>query len=441
MVFMRNAFFKKIYQKYLNNFELLNPVGLNLIIKSSALILGILSSRWLFSYLPKADLNSYFLIIAYTSVILQSLNFGVYSLIQKFYTNKEYENSLPDIWATFSVFKFFTYFLGLISVLLTYDIFLSIENQRIYYILIIFTAQFFLEIDNNYRAVCNSRNRAWQFSFTDFISKVLLLIILYSFSFLIQDQFLFNFYVWTIFVVNFISLIVDYLWQKKDTKWGTFRFSIFKKNLPTILVLVLSTVFLSLYENTDRLFLEYFNSSSEVIVGYSNAYLNVFEKSKIIVSMSVPMIASFVKRGFDKNKTDKIDNILFDKIFLKGFALIVFLAFSTYLASTLFGPLILFFIDSENKYTLSLKVLPFLTVSIIPYFIYLFFSILVTFKNGEKWMLLTEFLSLILALVLYYFLIGSFSLYGAAVATFIVYTFKMLLNISFFFFLYKPKTL
>ena len=435
---MKNSILNKLHQKYKNNFGLLNSIGLNLIIKSLALVLGIVSSRWLFSFLPEDDLNSYYLIIAYTAVILQSLNFGIYTLIQKFYTNKEYENDLPDIWATFNVFKFFTYFIGIIAVLLSYNIFLSVENQRIYFILIIFTGQFFLEIDNNYRAVCNSRNRAWQFSFTDFINKILLLIVLYSIGFFIKNEFLFSFYVWSVFIMNAISLVIDYFWQKKDTKWGKFKFSILKKNFSSIIFLILTTICLALYENTDRLFLEYFNFSSEVIIGYSNTYVNIFEKAKIVVSMTIPMMASFAKQKLDTNK--QFQNILFferHKTIFKTFLLVFAIAIITFLVVLILGPLVLFLIDSDQKYDLSFKILPFLSISIIPYFIYTYFNILINFKNGEKWMFLIEFLTLILAMILYYFLIGNFSLYGAAIATFIIYFFKMILNIGFYFYLYK----
>jgi O-antigen/teichoic acid export membrane protein len=448
---MKDIMLKNIYKRYLENSKLLNSVFLNLFIKSSALVLGILSNRWLVSFLPEADLNSYYVIVAYTTFILQSLNLGVYILIQKFYTNKEYQNDLPDIWATFNIFKFFTYFIGTIVILSTYNLFLSAGNQRLYFILIIFTSQFLLEIDSHYKAVCDSRNRAWQFSFTDFVSKIIFLVILYSIGFSIKDEFLFRFYIWTFFSISFISLITDYFWQKKDTKWGKFKFSILKENFPSIIFLILTNLCIALYDNTDRLFLEYFNSSKEVIIGYSNTYVNIFEKAKIIVSMTIPMMASFAKQQLDKKLKSETDSDapenkqkLFKKTFferhktiLKIFSFVLIIAVATFFAILVFGPIILRLIDSKQRYDLSFKVLPLLALSIVPYFIYAYFFVLINFKNGEKWMFVTELLTLILAMIVYYFLIGNFSLYGAAIATFIIYCFKMTLNILLYFYLYR----
>ena len=429
--------FSKLITKFIDYRVILSSIFWIFLFKVLAVFLGIFTNRWLVQNLSPENLSTYFLILSYNSLIIQSLGFGIYPLIQKFYTNKEHEHNLPNIWATFNIVRFVTYFVAILIILVSYHYVSSFQEDQLYFILVLFSAQFLLEIDSHYQGVCNAKGNAWQFSLTDLIGKVLLLIILFSVGWIIKDTDLFIFYVWVIFLTNLVSLTVDTIWQRKYTKWGRFDLDLLKKNLPTMMFLMMSGMISSVYENIDRLILDYFQFSQEVIIAYANAYTNLFDKSKIVVLIAIPTLASFLKKKIDESSFSATNWLTKHKNFLFSFLLVFIIGFATFTALTIFGPWVLRFIDPKGKYDLSFQVLPILAFALIPYFLNVFISILIALKNGEKFNFVIEFVSLIFALTLYFILIPQMSLFGAAYATLFTYSFGLIIRLICYFWLYN----
>ncbi len=427
----------KLIAKFIDYRGILSSIFWIFLFKVLAVFLGIFTNRWLVQNLPPENLSTYFLILSYNSLIIQSLGFGIYPLIQKFYTNKEHEHNLPNIWATFNIVRFVTYFIAILIILASYHYVSSFQEDQLYFILVLFSAQFLLEIDSHYQGVCNAKGNTWQFSLTDLISKILLLIILFGISWMIKDTDLFIFYIWAVFLTNLVSLVIDAIWQRKYTKWGRFEFNLLKQNLPTMIFLMMSGLVSSIYENIDRLILDYFQSSQEVIIAYANAYTNLFDKSKIVVLIAIPTLASFLKKRIDETSFSATNWFARHKNFLFSFLLVFIIGLATFIGLTIFGPWVLKFIDPKGKYDLSFQVLPILAFALVPYFLNVFIFILIALKNGEKFNFAIEFISLIFALTLYFILIPQMSLFGAAYATLFTYSFGLIIRLICYFWLYN----
>lgn len=410
------------------NSNLLSEIGLNVFFKVSAIFLGLLTNKWLNDNVDTPVLADYFIVISYNAVVLQFFSFATYISLQKFFTNKEYKADLPSIWTTINVSKVLFYFVSVFFIFLTYQSFTGSAAEDLKAILIIFTGQYLLEIDNHYRSISNVNGKSWKFSLSDLISKLFLVVMLFLVGFLIQYQQTYTYYILLLLAAHIFSLLLDTFFFRKDVSWGKFDFKLFKSIYKNALYLSFSNILLSLYETTDKLFLEYFNYSEEVIIGYSNAYINVFDKFKILISLIIPVTASNIKLRMDINPT------MWPKTFLKSSLFVLSVGLFSALAIYLFGPVIIYII--ADQYPLAYEALPILALGMIPFTLQIYFGLHLVFLNGEKSDLISHLITFVVAMILYYFLIGQFGLYGAAWSTVAIYSIKACLKL---FFYYKLK--
>ena len=382
-------------------------LALNLLIKFVAVGFGLFTNRWLISSLSIGEYETYVLIIAYNQLILQLVDFGIPLLIQKYYTNETDIEKLSTVWSTFNLFRFFSYFISIILVLFTFR-FSQTDNLNL--IILIYSAQFIILADNNYRSVCNTNNRTWQFSASDVFGKLILIIglfLVYQFYVEVSPIWFFGYASLASYV---FSYLIDFYWQNKYVKWGKPDLSIINENKTAIASLSLSTLAVASYLNTDRLILKFFEASAFEVNSYANGY-KILDLASIVTGLLVPQIASQLIKAL-KGKNNK-------KPVLKYSFGVVSLSFFVSLAILVIGPYVLSFIDIENKYSLAWDILPLLALVQIPMMISFFMGHIVVFLNGEKFVLLVTILISILVNSSYFILIPQYGVWGAAWSTLI----------------------
>jgi O-antigen/teichoic acid export membrane protein len=407
-------------------YGLIAQVGVKLL----AVSLGFFTTRWLISQLKVQEYETYNLIITYTNLILTIIYLGIPNLIQKFYTNEKDSAKLADYWATFGVVRLVSFFAALIIIVITYPL---SQTRDLLNIVIIFTAQFILLTDLNYRSVCDAKQTTWQFSITDFAGKLLLISFLYSaIWFNLQFGFSNLIYFGLVSILAYsIALFLDFLWQGKHTPFGRVRWSIVKQNAVPIIYLGVSGLIVATFLNTDRLFLKYFGFSPETVNGYSNAY-RLLEIATIVPSLITPTLASWIKGALDRQQTlwlgEKLKKVLpyhQTKWIISTewslYILILGVAITTSLL--LLGDFALYLIDPTLKYPEAISSLKILSWTMIPLSLMNLYTHLVILFEGERDELVSMTLSGILQIGLYLWWIPLYGASGAAWSTVATFTF------------------
>lgn len=428
------------------------------LIKFLAIGLGFFVNRLINTHLDTEALNTYNLITAYTPIILGLVTFGLPDLIQKFYTNHRDPELLKDFWTTTSIIRFVSYFLGigliflnfwladlplienslLAPILIVFKTKDNLKQENLFYILGIFSAQFLLIADLGYRSVCNTRDRAWQFNFTDLLGKFLVVLFLALISLLFELTL--DTLILILLFAYSICFFLDFVWQKDLTEWGKWNYAIFQANLPSILYLSISSFITSLYWTTDRLFLKQFGATSYQINGYTNIY-RVFEIATVPGSLIVPILATKLKMFLDDKRRDRHDNTNnLPTLIWSRLGLVLSLGLFVAVLFWLFAPWILSLIEPKKLYfENSIQALPALTVALVFYFGNVFLSHLLIYANGEKQHLYATLAVALLAFYLYFSLIPKFLILGASWATALFYIFDFVLKTFLVFSLYKDK--
>ena len=424
-------------------------IVLNSIIKLGAVVLGFLTTRWLINFLPEKSLESYYLILAFNNIILATINLGIPTLIQKYYTNITDEKKLSEVWTTISALRIFTYFLGIVIILFTYPLSQTVNSLN--YIIIIFTAQFILVADQNYRSVADTKHNSWQVALTDFLGKISVVAGIYTFTIWLTDYKAdaLSLFAWVSVVSYAIVFAIDFVWQYKNTKLGRFNFELLKENIPTLTYLSLSAFIVSIYLYTDKIFLKLFGYNEFLINSYSNSY-KLFEVATIVPSITAPILSSFIKNKIDRNEHSKVSKYFKEKLNLKSDSLstIVEWCFYCFTAGLVYfiisipmAKLGFYLIDPSNKYSLSNDVFPILAANLALLSPVLLLGNLIIFFDHEKQEFLNQIIVCIFGLSFYLVLIPIYGIFGAAWATLIAYLVDLIVKIIITFRILKNKKL
>jgi len=397
---------------------------LNIFIKMGAVAVGILTARWATNYLSTSELAEYNSIIAYTSILLTALHFGLPEIIQKVYTNTTNDSVRRQAWTTMLIMRGISYLIGLVLVFLTYQL---SGSKNIALVTSFFTVQFILVLDGHYRSVCDAEGRTWQFSIADFVAKAIAITSLYLgiFVFNIQSS------VWFLLTCltggYLLSLLVDVIWQYKYTKLAKPNFQIFKGHFHSIFLLTLSNIAFALYNTTDKLFIRWFDIGNADFNGYVNGY-KIFESVLIIPGVTIPMLASYMKKQYDKNEVNWLggwfqSNFQFlsktQSFFAQWITVSAGLGLFLSVAVIIGGPILLFLIDPQNLYPQAYTVLPWLAAAAFLNPIVVIMARFIVFSNGgEKYELMSSLVLMIIAITGYVIFIPKFGIVGAAMATF-----------------------
>jgi len=212
-------------------------------------------------------------------------------------------------------------------------------------------------------------------------------------------------------------MIIDGVWQWKDTGLGPIDFRIIKEKISPIIFLAVSQICMASYNTTDKLFLAHIIDDKFVENGYADAY-RLFEIAINIPSLTIPTLASIIKNQIDTKKISSFKLI-------QAFALIsAFFGLVCYLGIIVVGPFLIRLIQQEKQYPVAFEALPIISISLIFIFPSILFTLLLIFINKEKFELISNLITAIITLSLYATLIPSFGFYGAAWATVISYIVK-----------------
>jgi O-antigen/teichoic acid export membrane protein len=419
----------------MNTKGLLKLIFFTVAIKFIAVFIGLFTYRWLNVYIEKDSLRDFNIILSLCGVLYAIVNFGIPTLITKLYTNKSEFDNQANGWYTLFVLRIFSYFIGLLLLLVSLPL---IGIADIFLGFWIFTLGFILIVDLSYRAVTDSIGNSWQFSSTDVIGKLFLLIGLVVIGYFKRPANLFE-YVLISTVAYLITLVLDIIWQNKNITWGKFDKNFIMKNKNIISYLTISNILIASFALTDKLFLNGFGASSEEIVGYSNAY-KLFELFAIIPGLSVPILSSFSKKRADNDKLGqfevKVKNFLQinnnQKAILISFGFIACLiGVSIYTVSIILGPLILNIIDPMNKYPAEFTALPILMFGIIMLPLNQYLSSIMQLYDKTIHDTSTYLIQAICGLLLYTILIGKFGYVGAAISTTAIYFVELIVRLYF----------
>jgi O-antigen/teichoic acid export membrane protein len=410
-------------------------------VKILAAGLGFFSTRWLITTLSVQDYSTYNLILAYNATLLMGLWFGVPHIIQKYYTNEQDTEKLKNFWTTFAVFRFGTYFVGLAIILLTFRL---SQTNELGLIIGLYTAQFILIADFAYRSVCDALGTAWKFSITDFLGKFILVVLLYTLSALsITNNFLVLFILLSIGSYTF-ALILDSLWHRKYTRFGSFDISILKKNARPITFLSISYVSYALYYTTVPLFIKYFGFGEITVNSYSNAY-KFFEIATIVPGLTMPTIASMVKKRIDSENLVLPFHKVFSKegfiasnikklIYIEWWFVTLAIGLCTGLGLFIFGPFAIRLIDPDLLYPEAIPALRLIAIIHIPQSIMYMTTVLNVLYDGERFDMYASIVLAILAITLYVTLIPLYGLYGGIIALISVFTVDFFIKFGIFYF-------
>ena len=424
-------------------------IGSTIFIKFLSVFIAIYINRWLTNpdNLLPSELRQFNLILVYNSILLGILSLGIPSLVQKFYTIEKDEKKYSTFWTTILILQSFLYILGLFLIVLIFS-FSNIQNLALF--LSLFTMQYVLQIDGNFRSICDTFGRSWQFSLTDFFAKLVIFFLLLISGFVKLSIPYINYFVYASVYVYVIQFFVDWFWQRKYTLISKFDFSIIKDNLNFFLYTGLISLLIGLYSTTDKWFIDFFGYSEYVLNGYSIAF-KIIETLIIIPSLSVPIIASMAKKEvdnylqnpnlFQSKILDKIRRYPFFKnlnnthyIYVKWLLVSLFIGVFSSLILFVFKEFIISVIDSQRIYFKEAKdSLSILLYTLVPVSIIFYINLILIFLNKEKQSFFIMLFITIFTIILYYFLISEYGHIGAAIASLISISIDSIIRLFFFY--------
>jgi len=239
-----------------------------------------------------------------------------------------------------------------------------------------------------------------------------------------------------------LSLLIDAFWNRKHTKFGSFDVNLLRSNTRPIVFLGISYVSYALYFTTLPLFIKFFGWGEEMVSGYANAY-KFFEIASIIPGLTMPTIASMVKKRMNNNELflpmQKIlpnfatlsDLGIKYLIYFEWFLISLVIGIGTFIGLFIFGPFALRLVDPNLVYPLAIPALQILALASIPQSIMYLTSTLNILYDGEKFELIASIILATTAMILYSVLIRMYGIYGAVWALTIMYSFDFVIKLYF----------
>jgi hypothetical protein len=239
-------------------------------IKFLAVGLGLYTARWSISNIDSSTLADFNTLLSLASTILTLVNFGIPLIIQRHYTNNLAKAKKGSIFSTLTFIRFLTLPMGLF---LMYGLLPISGVNNVQLAICTFIILYILVFDLNFRAITDAMGTSWKFSISDFVGKLIIVILL-----AISGKYIFNFsapiylFIFISFIGYFIGLCIDIVWQKPNYTIQKPSFNELKKYSKPIFYLGMTSILVSLYLTTDKLFLKKLGFPDIEIVGYSNAY-------------------------------------------------------------------------------------------------------------------------------------------------------------------------
>ncbi len=390
--------------------------GWSVFLKLFSVALSFLAFRWINANLEPQVLEQVNVSLAVNGFVIGFIAFGVPTLAQKVFTNHyEDQGYLATAWTSLLFIRVISFFVGLLIIWLV-----SLSGLLGFDILFaIYISQFLFLADTIFRAIVDSDNRSWQYSFSDLIAKTVLIVVLFQVSMKLpffNDWSDLHLYILALTVSALTAISVDTWMQRKSIKLSKISWNFLKENRKTILFLSLSSIIVGSYLTTDKVFLKVFNFDEFAINGYSNAY-KLYETASIIPGITMPVLASSIRKRILSIQDESQKR----SVILRYARLTIIAGLVVTTAIAVFGPFALSLIDPKRLYyDISLQTLWILAGAVTLTFPALFFAFQNIFNGNEKLELKIQFANMVAALILYTILISQFSYIGAAISTLLV---------------------
>ncbi len=398
---MNTIFFRRLVQ------PIITPqffYGIQMASRVLFLAVGLLLNRWLINNLSASDYATYNVVNdSLIPLVFVFLTLSLTSIIQKQYTNtpfdEEHREAFANIWTTFVIIRIATFFIGAAALTLINSIF-SLAN--IWIILLLFTSQFIILLDWNYRAVCDATGRAWMFGLGDVFGKSCILAVAYA---LVWSGVAVNLTHYAIIMIGgyIISLLIDIVWQRQFTPWGRFDTSIIKDNIKPIITLSITSIVTYFYLFSFQLNLQILNISEEDINTFSNAYNRLFLTFISIPAIIMPNIATRLTQALQHQDYAKAKKIGWA---VAGFSIAYFIA---YQAGVM---IILNILDPQSLYPGTLALVRILSWGVLVYPTIHLLGPLFIFFHKEKYELIVSVILAIIGLSLQFIIIPIWGIEG-----------------------------
>lgn len=383
--------------------------------KILAVSMGIFTLKWFnnLDYLSRDLADEYSKQLAFNSIIIGIFSFGISSVIQKEFTNSFDQIRRANVVKTFNILRLGTYVASIILIYLLYVLNLYdfgyistlLPKGNIWFIIAVFSTQFVMFSDINFRSIADATARSWVFSFTDLLSKVCYVSLLYI-SISMLPQLSANSSMIAIalsgIIGNTIFLVFDYWYYTKDLPKANFDINLIKDNLSTMIYVGLIGLYTGIVSKLDVILLK---GEPGYVRSYSLAY-QIFETIMIIPNITMPVLATHIKRSVDLKPH-----------WPKYLALILLLGLGLSLTGLYGANLLLWITLASVTYPLSSLIMPIFLLGFIPAFGISLLHNLMVFEGLEK----IETYSLICVGIViisgYFYFIPIYGVYGAAYVT------------------------
>ncbi len=279
-----------------NKLQKILPFVLQITIKLGAIGLGVFTNRWLNQYLPAIERADYAVATSFTTIAVSFVSFGISNHVQKFFTSREFSHNRDQLFSMSLVARVASYFVGIVFILCTFWL---VDSQILGLIIGLYTAQFILLADISFKSITDSFGNSWQFSITDFGSKLALVGSLYGLVFWSKDLANLTTFVWISIVVYFGAFIADFLWQKKHFRLVRFPLSLFKKHTKSMLYLGVSAFLYALYSRFGIFLID--SNDYNAKNAFDNA-IKIYEICTVPASLLVPILVSKIKIEHDNGQ-------------------------------------------------------------------------------------------------------------------------------------------
>lgn len=403
--------------------------------RGATLVLGLLTSKWLITFLSPGQYREYSLITDFlTGWIIAIITFGIPQFIYRFYSNSDLDKlnlktseKFTQYWSTMMFLRGISFLVG-IFLMFVGLYFLKIDNFTA--AILVFTAQFIMIADQSFRSITDATGRSHLYGITDFVAKFLIVFLLYFISYLMKITVDLAFLGIILIIGNLFSFILDSIFNFKFFGFGKINFTILKESFPSIFQFTLISLLSFLYIASFPATLNYFQVDNIEYGSFVNAYFRIFFAVTTFATILIPNVATAFKKSLEtKNKTQLYRSV----------QKLLFIILGSYLICIFAGPVIIYLIDSGTKYYFTFNYLLYLTPVMGIYVLNYFIFSVTTLFHKEKNDLLIVILLLFFSILLQFILIPTFGAFGAVLVFNITMVLDFILKFRLFYSVYKSK--
>ncbi len=316
-----NSGVNKLLSLFTNNKAKIINYSTQIIMKGLALVLGLIPQRFINNEnIPTTDRVGIELVLTINAILFSFIDIGITNILYKSYTIETDKTKIAKIWTFAFIARIVMYFVGLLILFILYSFdWFKLGNINQLIIFGIYTSQYLLIFDSNYKSIADTKNTTFKFTLSDLITKILIATFLIILPLISKDYLNIRTYIIVNIFMYILTNVVDYNFQKEFISWSFPNLEIFKTNYKTILTLMFTGLISTLYAKVPIYFVE----QGKDIISFGIAS-KTFDLLLIIPSLIIPIVSSdFVKKIKDADSATNKE-LLLKKHLLFSFVIGVF---------------------------------------------------------------------------------------------------------------------